>query len=274
MSVAIGMLAAICLCGEAPERANDFFWENDRVGFRAYGPGDCHRWSGIDVFNKATEENFVVKLLRKQGNFRNWHKNTNGKCFDNYTVGAGRGTGAMAVWGDGEWKTYPNWDRCEVVTNGDDFCEFRLSYPAFSDLGRMTYHVTFRRGDPFFRNEVSFDNKGRLPKGFLLGPGLDVVASRGHGGNLCEDAATGVISLFEDSKGGNEGSTMTAVFLEDATGCEITADHLGCRILAVHRPSVVYWAGALWDGEGRVKTAAEWHALVRDFQNKVKGEMK
>ena len=25
------LFAATCLCGEAPERANDFFWENDRA---------------------------------------------------------------------------------------------------------------------------------------------------------------------------------------------------------------------------------------------------
>ena len=27
-------IAAVCLCGETPERANDFCWENDRTGFR------------------------------------------------------------------------------------------------------------------------------------------------------------------------------------------------------------------------------------------------
>ena len=59
------LLSSICLCGEAPERANDFFWENDRVGFRAYGPGDVHKWSGIDVFNKCVTNNVVVHWLRK-----------------------------------------------------------------------------------------------------------------------------------------------------------------------------------------------------------------
>ncbi|MBQ3314509.1 MAG: DUF4861 family protein, partial [Kiritimatiellae bacterium] len=36
--IAAILIATTCLCGEAPERANDFFWENDRTGFRAYGP--------------------------------------------------------------------------------------------------------------------------------------------------------------------------------------------------------------------------------------------
>ena len=261
---------SVCLCGVAPERADDFFWENDRVGFRAYGPGDFHKWSGIDMFNKATKENYVVRLLRERGRHGNWHKNQNGKCFDNYTVGAGRGVGAVALWGDGEWKTYPNWDRCEVVTNGDDLCAFKLEYPAFSSLGRMTYHITFRRGEPFFRNEVSFELGERMRKDFVLGPGLDVAAGRGHGGDLFEDANAGIISLFEAAKEGNEGSTMTAIFLEDPSGCEIMTDHLGCKVLAMRRPKFVYWAGALWDGEGAIKTAAAWHASVKDFREKTK----
>ena len=262
--------SSVCLCGVAPERADDFFWENDRVGFRAYGPGDFHKWSGIDMFNKATKENYVVRLLRERGRHGNWHKNQNGKCFDNYTVGAGRGVGAVALWGDGEWKTYPNWDRCDVVTNSDDFCAFKLEYPAFSSLGRMTYHITFRRGEPFFRNEVSFELSERMREDFVLGPGLDVAAGRGHGGDLVEDAAAGVISLFETAKEGHEGSTMTAIFLEDPTGCAIRSDHLGCKVLSLRRPTFAYWAGALWDGEGAVTTAAAWHAFVKDFRDKKK----
>ena len=71
------VLAVLCLCGEAPERENDFFWENDKVGFRAYGPRDPHLWSGIDVFNKGHVEDEVVKLLRgKVTAFQSFHIST------------------------------------------------------------------------------------------------------------------------------------------------------------------------------------------------------
>ena len=36
---------AACGCGVAPERENDFWWENDKFGMRAYGPGEFHKWS-------------------------------------------------------------------------------------------------------------------------------------------------------------------------------------------------------------------------------------
>ena len=64
-----------CVCGVAPERADDFYWENEKVGFRAYGPGDYHLWSGIDVFNKGHDGVEVESLLRRnvKGRFGNMH---------------------------------------------------------------------------------------------------------------------------------------------------------------------------------------------------------
>ena len=94
-----------CICGVAPERANDFYWENDRVGFRAYGPGEYHKWSGIDLFVKNTASNAVEHLLREPGCHGNWHKNENPLAYDDFTIGPGRGCGAVAIFADGEWKT-------------------------------------------------------------------------------------------------------------------------------------------------------------------------
>ena len=268
----------VCLCGEAPERANDFFWENDMTGFRAYGPGDIHKWSGIDVFNKATKENFVVKLLRGRGIYGDWHHNTNGKCFDNYTVGAGRGVGGIGVLSGGEWRHPANWESCEVVTNSDERCEFRLVYPAFSELGRMTCRIAMRRGEPFFRNEVSFECPERLGEGMSVGPGLDVSAMRGHGGDVSEDVGRGIVSIFEEPKGGGEGVTMTAVFADPAVApafAGFVADAQGCRVLAMRRANFAYWAGALWLGAaGAPQTAEQWHGLARDFVNALNGERK
>ena len=262
-----------CLCGVAPERADDFFWENDKVGFRAYGPGDSHKWSGIDVFNKGHAENEVVKLLRGNGACGGWHNLATLKggvrTFDNYVVGAGRGVGGVALHGDGEWKTYPDWESSEVLHNGDDYLQFKLVYPAFSAAGKMTYLITMRRGERFFRNDVSFQ---RMPKGFFSGPALDLGPTRKHTGDLVEEA--GLVSLFEDEKfdvqGNSEGSTMTAVFVDDPSQATPMTDHMNCRVLAFkERKSFTYWAGASWSGAGEITTSAQWHGHVRDFRNKL-----
>ena len=106
--IAAILIATTCLCGEAPERANDFFWENDRVGFRAYGPGDPHKWSGIDVFNKMPDAKATCgEVLHNASKCGNWHVTPYKGILDNYTMGASRGCGGIAMFADGEWKTFP-----------------------------------------------------------------------------------------------------------------------------------------------------------------------
>ena len=279
MALAVSASAGTaCLCGVAPERADDFFWENDKVGFRAYGPRDYHRWSGIDVFNKGHAENEVMKLLRGGKACGAWHNLATLKggvrTFDNYVIGAGRGVGGVALYGDGEWKTYPNWESSEVLHTGDDYLQFKLVYPAFSAAGKMTYLVTMRRGERFFRNDVSFE---RMPKGFLAGPALDLEPNRQHKGVLVEEP--GLVSLFEDAKadaqGNDEGSTMTAVFVDDPSQATPMTDHMNCRVLAFKgRKSFTYWAGAGWSGAGEITTPAVWLAYVKKFMSEKSGVSK
>ena len=262
---------AVCQCGVAPERENDFFWENDKFGMRAYGPGNYHVWSGFDLFNKMPGASSTCgHILRNPSACGSWHVNPYGGVIDNYTMGASRGLGGVALYGDGEWKTYPTWERSEIVSNTADICEFRLVYPSFSALGRMTCHITLRRGERFFRNHVTFEFPNRHVE-FRLGPGLDIDPRRGHGGDLREDASLGVVSLFEADRGGADGSTMTAVFMDPREGheVELMTDHLNCRVLAVRRTSFSYWAGAAWSKAGEIVTAGQWHGVVMSFRESI-----
>ena len=130
----------------------------------------------------------------------------------------------------------------------------------------MTCCITLKRGERFFRNDVSFENK--FPKGFLAGPGLDLNPKREHVGNLLEEP--GIVSLFEDPKGegGVDGSTMVAIFVspEDATGVKVLTDHTESRVLAFDRNRFTYWAGAGWSLAGEIADAASWHDAVRRFR--------
>ncbi len=269
----IGMiLLAVCSCGVAPERQNDFYWENDKFGMRAYGPGEYHKWSGFDIFNKMPDAGSVGDLLRNHDKLGNWHLKPALGILDNYTIGASRGCGAVAMFADGEWKTYPDWEKCEIITNSPEKVEFKLVYPAFSAAGSMTYRITLVNGENFFRNEVSFEKPF---KGALVGPGLDVNPARGHKGDVFEDAEKGIVSLFEESRGDVEGATMTAVFLDpkDVAGVRLMTDHLGCRVLALDgsRTNFTCYAGALWSNRGEVADAQSWHGLVRSFRKGLEG---
>ena len=254
-----------CVCGVAPERENDFAWENDKFGMRAYGPGEFHKWSGFDVFNKGRNAGSALDMLRRPGQCGDWHAKPWRGVLDNYTMGASRGVGGVALFADGEWKTYPDWETSRVIHEGDDYLEFELVYPAFSAAGKMTCHITLRRGERFFRNDVSFERD--FPAGFIAGPGLDLEPKRDHKGDIFEDAQTGVVSLFEDAKGAN-GSTMEAIFPIPGQAFELMTDHMNCRVIGFRTRRFSYYAGATWSLAGEITSAEAWHAHVRETQQR------
>ena len=262
----------VCNVAFCPERENDLVWENDKFGVRAYGPGEYHRWSGFDVFNKNTASNACIRWTRDKAINHpdvtpNFHENR-GEGMDNYTMGASRGVGGIALFGDGEWKTYPDWETYRIIRTGPDVCEFEFTYAPFCAAGRMTCHVTLRRGERFFRNDVTFE---RMPASFVAGPGLDLEPKRDHHGSVVEE--DGFVSIFEDPKGrdGVDGSTMSAVFVAPGEQVEMLTDAQNCRVLGFRgKKSFTYWAGASWSLAGEITDAAAWHAAVRAFRRGIK----
>ena len=272
VSVAIRQESA-CLCGEAPERANDFFWENDRVGFRAYGPGDVHKWSGIDVFNKATAANLVVRFLRRLDKVGNWHKNVKGLGMDDYAVGPGRGVGGVAFRKNGEWlPDYGDWTACRVLTNCEERCAFELDY-RLPFGGTMTLGISLAKGCSLFMETVKL-SKDVPTEGLEVGVGLDLSAEREHVGDVFVDDKKGIVSLFErpHNRKGEEGSMMSALFALDSRLPTSIVDGPDGSKLVMTRPLrvedagdsvVTVMAGADWTEAGRFKTAAEWHGYVQ-----------
>ena len=78
-----------------PERLDDFAWENDRIGFRVFGPALMAKdgpQSGVDVWVKSTP-NLVLNKFYKSEDYHRDH----GEGLDYYKVGANRGAGALAI---------------------------------------------------------------------------------------------------------------------------------------------------------------------------------
>ena len=278
--IAAILIATTCLCGEAPERANDFFWENDRVGFRAYGPGDPHKWSGIDVFNKATTNNFVVHLLRGHGDYGNWHKNVKGLGMDDYAMGPGRGVGGVALRKDGKWlPDYGDWVAYRIITNSEEKCEFELDYK-LPIGGTMTLGIVLGKGSSFFSEAVTF-SKDTPIEGVEVGVGLDLSAEREHTGDLFIDEKKLIVSLFEKphNREGEEGSMMNAIFAVPGMGGVSLADGPeGAKMimtepLKLHSTALVVCAGADWTEAGRFRDAKSWHDYVRKTHGRYESGM-
>ncbi len=134
------------------ERQDDLAWENDRNGWRAYGPGSQSRNQkiyGLDLFTKNAPWPVVDNLyhgeLTSYGIQDRMHKagrgheteafhrtmtyhRDHGRGMDGYTVGSTLGAGAPALMVDGSLQYSWCWKECEVLDNGPLRFTAKLTY--------------------------------------------------------------------------------------------------------------------------------------------------
>ncbi len=277
-------LSIVCWSQYLPERMDDFAWENDRFGARAYGPvimqpapaGQKLVSSGIDIINKCVAYPVLHRWFVERTGEGSYHRD-HGEGMDNYKVGPGRGCGGLGARGADGWAFSINWSKAKMVQCGPVRTEFELTYPAWGGFGEETRRVTLDRGQFFAHCRPRF--RGRAPEGVQVGPGLDCGAARQHDGEIARDLAAGWIANWEPDgvDGADTGSIGTAALLDPADAPAATAtDALGCEYLfpSAGRTSFGYWAGAAWSGAGAVKDAQAWHALVRDFAAALRNPVK
>lgn len=168
------------------DRMDDLAWENDRNGWRAYGPAsqraNQHVY-GFDIFNKNMPSPVVDALyngeltsygiqdrMRKAGRGNEtdslhrtltYHRD-HGYGMDAYTVGATLGAGAPALM-DGDRFIYPwCWKECRILDNGPLRFTAQLTYPAMkvgTDTAVVeTRVITLDKGMHLNRVQVSYAN--------------------------------------------------------------------------------------------------------------------
>ncbi len=279
-------LSTVCWSQYLPERMDDYAWENDRFGARAYGPvimepkpaGQSLVSSGIDIINKCVKYPVLHRWFVQRTGEGSYHK-FHGEGMDNYKVGPSRGCGGIAALGADGWKFSINWQKSRTYMNGPCRTQFELVYPAWGGFGEERRVVTLDRGQYFARFATTF--AGKRSAGVKVGPGLDCAAARQHDGNIQRDMALAYIANFEPGNvdGPNNGHIMTAILLAPEMGEATTAvDALGCEYLfpAPEKTAKgpVYYAGAAWSGDMRVKDAKSWHKLVKDFAAALRAPVK
>jgi hypothetical protein len=122
---------------EAPERKDDFAWENLLVTYRVYGPAlqaTGEITSGIDVWSKRTP-NFVIDSFYKRDHEGSITKNKalsyhkdNGVGLDSYEVGPSRGCGGTAVFANGKLFVSKNYTTMKVLSSGPIRFAFEVGY--------------------------------------------------------------------------------------------------------------------------------------------------
>lgn len=249
-----------------PDRMDDFCWENPFCGMRAYGPqlakpspeGQGLVTCGIDVFNKGVADVTMVDSIRSAMRTKRSYHTPNGRCFDSYTVGTGRGCGGIARRGaNGLWrKDDGNWKEQRILEKTAGRVVFELVYDTYVLRGTATADT------PFVRFEAT--PTAAVEDGALWGPGIDISASRGHSGVQQIDPKAGYAANYEPS---TANWTMTAIVVDPSSrpvSAQFSKDGSLCLMVPANR-KLVFYAGAAWGGAGVFTAAEKWFEYVRAF---------
>lgn len=170
------------------ERDDDFAWENDRAGYRAYGPAlqaRGERGYGYDIFTKCVSYPVLEKFYANECDHEAWTKINawrrngqkakgdslervisyhvdHGEGMDVFSVGPTLGGGTAALLDDKGQIVYPwCYDKCEILDRGPLRFSFRLTFkpsPVGNDKSVVeTRTVSLDRGSFLNRTVERYD---------------------------------------------------------------------------------------------------------------------
>ena len=222
-------------CGRVyPQRADDVAWENNLVGFRAYGPATQRRGEkafGYDLFFiYPGEEPVVESLYEAQCSPRNWavvdslrkidrqqakefensftYHIDHGKGMDCYAVGPTLGAGVAApVFGDSIGFAWC-YDKAEILDNGPVRFTVRLTFAprtvASSDNVVETRIISLDRDSYLNRCSVTFNG---LTQPVMLGCGFPLRDSS----PAIMMSSPGIIAYADPTQGSDNGKALLGI---------------------------------------------------------------
>jgi hypothetical protein len=237
---------------EAPERKDDFAWENKMVAYRVYGPAlqaTGEITSGIDVWSKRVP-NFVIDTFYKRdhegalthNSSLSYHKD-NGQGLDSYEVGPSRGCGGTAVFAGGKLYPSKNYTTLKVLTSGPIRFAFELGYAPWDANGvevTETKRITLDAGSHLNRidSRYTFAGVGAID----VAAGLAVHA--GADPSVLDDG--NVLSVWDTPQDPTAGRIATGIVSIKDHRSTIAAGH---ALMVFHVKSgevIPYAAGSGW----------------------------
>lgn len=298
-------------CGKHyPERLDDIAWENDLVGFRAYGPAlqaRGERGFGYDLFTKynTTEpvlESMYAQEMNKEARAKiaelrktdpkaagelsrsiSYHID-HGYGMDCYAVGPTLGAGVAALMVN-DTIVYPwCYKDYEILDNGPLRFTVKLVFNPLTVKGDTdvveTRLITLDAGSHLNKTAVSYTNlKEPLP----IAAGIVLHEPDGA---VVTNAADGYITYVDPTNGPDNGKILmgvavptvvkeakTVLFSEQEKKQRNNADG---HVLAVsdYEPDsqYIYYWGFAWD-KADIKTPEAWNQYMADFTQKVRNPL-
>jgi hypothetical protein len=255
---------------EAPERKDDFAWENQDVAYRIYGPAleaTGEITSGIDVWSKRVPS-FVIDSFYKRdaegarthNPALSYHKD-NGVGLDSYEVGKSRGCGGTAVFADGKLIVSKNYTKLHMLADGPIRFAFEVTYAPWNANGvtvTETKRITLDAGTHMNRIESTYTFDGAST--------LDLAAAIAvHEGASAEFPVDGSIASVWDTPQTPSAGRIATGLVADPRQHAKTMDAAGHALLVFTRHSgepFTYLAGSGWS-KADMHTAADWDHYLR-----------
>ena len=264
------------------DKQDDFAWENDRGGYRLYGPSyrrEGGNVSGYDIWTKSVD--YPVLAARYDDHeFCNasYHKD-HGSGMDVYTVGRTLGAGMNALVADGE-TAYPcAYRECDILESGPLRMTARITcYPELIGTDSCvveTRTISLDRGSWLNKTEVSYEGLSRRhqlingivvhrqnTRGYVNDPEGRYLAYADLTDNT--DRGTGIIfiGVVNPSRPDSVGYSPLEAPLGDAVGHVLT--HTS------YNPgdTYTYYWGAGWS-KGGVRGMRAWCDYLADFHERL-----
>lgn len=258
-------------CRFAPDRKDDFIWENDKAAYRMYGPALEYETitSGIDAWGKNVPYPVVDKFLKAYNERGLSYHQDHGEGCDAYKVGNTLGCGGMAPFVDGKVRLPRNYVEWKVIANGPIRSIFELTYKPW-DAGSFTVsevkRISLDLGSNLSRIECRYssDDVDTVP----LAAGIVLQKTSTKTWSL-KQAIAYWLPTDPDPKLGWMGC---GVIFEDAYQTEVvTADsHWLLTLRQPVRKPVVYYSGSCWSKNEEFNTFKKWTDYLEGFVQELK----
>lgn len=247
-----------CFARFVPERMDDFAWENDRIGFRVFGPAlseaePGQTGNGVDVWVKRVREP-IINTWYERGRYHRDH----GEGLDYYSVGTTLGCGALGIWNGKDLDAPGVFTEHRVIQGEGDEIEFELSYGPWTS-GDATVsevkNIRMEKGSNFFevRSTLSVEGAEEVmaAAGLVLREGGEIR----HGKNWI---------AYAEPVHRRHGQTYTALILPREATFKKTDDHILLMLPIGDGETFAYRAGAAWDRGLDFDSPEAWFAHVKE----------
>jgi len=265
----------------APDRKDDFAWENEFAAYRMYGPALAeveNPSNGVDIFMKNTPA-FVIDTFFYYYNKeeRPYHVQ-HGYGFDGYKVAHTPGLGGLAVVVDSTVYVGGHYDTWEILEQTNDRLRFHLHYDSLNiadEILQEDIYITCESGKVL--NQAQVVLSGISTHAIQLGTGLwlhdSIGAITGEDGlvTYTETAMSdpGAVRLNAKWYGYTDlGQTHEAIYMPSATAYHIYANHIAVLACPYQiGDTITYYFGGCWsgwsDGEHSITTSEEWINYIK-----------